>query len=134
MQKFPATLIPVIEIHHTDLEAIIKKAYRFDISFEYATRQPKNIGIGYRVEEMGYYVDGRLIDSTPAWKARATNVRKGRRTGNIDLLLNVLAADGFIPRGRWIILTGPKPKEVFADTQKWSGSMVDLRVAIGTMP
>lgn len=133
MKRYPATLVPVIEIHHTDLEAIIKRAYGFRVSVEMAAKQPREIGIGYRVEELGYYVDGTLLASNPAWKDRAAAVRSGHRTGDIHLLLNVLAVDGFIHRGRWIVRTGPKPKHRVADNQKWDGSLVDLRVAIGRM-
>lgn len=135
MEKVPVTLLPVIEIHHTDLEKLVKQAYGFDINFEFITRYPKNIGVGYRVEELGYFVEGKLLEANPRWKERADKVRRGRRTGNIELLLNVLAADGFIHRGRWIVRTGPKPIEKFADHQPWEPTrpLVEMRVAIARL-
>ena len=46
MEKFPATLIPVMEIHYTVLEQLVKRAFGFEITFANCTRAPRDIGIG----------------------------------------------------------------------------------------
>jgi hypothetical protein len=47
----------------------------------------------------------------PAWSARqeADRIRRGQRSRNVALILNVLCADGCIPAGQYIIDTHPEP-------------------------
>lgn len=40
---------------------------------------------------------------------QANNVRQGRRTRNLGLILNVLCLDGFIPKGLYVIDTHKRP-------------------------
>ena len=39
----------------------------------------------------------------------ADRIRRGHRTRNVGLILNVLCMDGYIPAGRYIIDTHPEP-------------------------
>lgn len=125
MQKIRATLVPVIEVHHLDLERLVKLVYGFDISFKYATRHPDGCGVEYAV-------DGNL-NRKPTWTAQAADLRSGKRSRSIDLILNTLASDGHIHRGRWIVLTGSRRKEHVAENVIWAGKNVDLRVAVGSV-
>jgi len=95
------TTIPVFRVKRPKLEAYIAAVYRFEFDFLLATGQIA----GQCVE---YNVTGRLESQT--WKQRAHELRCGVRIKNVQLILDVLAADGFIPAGRYIIDTHQPPK------------------------
>lgn len=48
-----------------------------------------------------YNVSGRL--DSPAKEDRAEHIRAGQRCSDLQLILDVLASDGLIPAGRYII-------------------------------
>lgn len=54
-----------------------------------------------------YRVNG-VLGSASNMKQQADNVRQGRRTRNLALILNVLCLDGFIPKGLYVIDTHPR--------------------------
>ncbi len=54
-----------------------------------------------------FIVTGRM---PPAWNVaeQADDIRRGRPTRNLGLILNVLCADGFIGKGKYILDTSKR--------------------------
>lgn len=93
--------IPVFRVKMKALEAYITTIYRFEFDFLIAVGQ-----IAGQVVE--YKVTGEEIGSN-TWRVRAHELRCGQRTRNVGLILNVLAHDGFIPKGHYTIDTHAAP-------------------------
>lgn len=100
--KLAMTRLPVFRVRQKHLEAYIASIYRFEFDFLIATGQVAGMTIEYQV-------DGLI--SGEAWAARAHELRCGKRTRDVRLILNVLAHDEFIPSGRYVIDTTPEKKE-----------------------
>jgi hypothetical protein len=83
-------------VHYQDLEAYLARVYRMQgYDFRLATGATPGMCPEYIV----------LGELPPAANARqqADNIRRGRRTRNLGLILNVLCIDGFIPEGKYVI-------------------------------
>lgn len=103
--QLKAKVIPVFRVHYQDLEQYIQEVFGFDYDFMFATGCVNGV-----VPE--YQVTGEI----PASMAnQARDLRQGRRTKNLTLIVNLLAADGYIPAGRYVIDTHkrPDPTEVY---------------------
>jgi hypothetical protein len=100
--------LPVFQVHYTKLEAFIKKVFGFDYDFLFAAGVTEGMGVEYRVT-------GKLPGD--AWVRKAEELRRGRRSKEIILILAVLAHDGFIPAGQYLIITRklPVPIDVYTD-------------------
>jgi hypothetical protein len=93
------TNIPVFRVKRRALEAYISLIYRFEFNFLLAVGQVAGMNVEYDI-------DGEL--SSEAWRQRAHELRCGRRTRDVKLILTVLAADGFISKGKYVIDTREK--------------------------
>ena len=99
--KLEMTTIPVFRVKCRALESYISLIYRFEFDFLLAVGQVAGMNVEYEI-------DGEL--PSEAWTQRAHELRCGRRTRDVKLILTVLAADGFIPKGKYVIDTRePKP-------------------------
>ncbi|MBX7133796.1 MAG: hypothetical protein K1X67_14070 [Fimbriimonadaceae bacterium] len=94
--KLEMTRLPVFRVKQKHLEAYITSIYRFEFDFLIATSQVAGMMIEFQV-------DG--VIPSEAWAARAHELRCGKRTRDVRLILNVLAHDEFIPTGRYVIDT-----------------------------
>ena len=103
--RLKARVIPVFRVHYQDLEQYIQQVFGFEYDFLFATGFVNGTCPEYQVTG--------LIPSTMAQQAK--DLRSGRRTRNPTLIVNVLAADGYIPVGKYIIDTHkqPNPTEVY---------------------
>lgn len=95
------TRLPVFRVKQKHLEAYIATIYRFEFDFLIATGQVAGMMIEYKV-------DGSI--PSEAWTQRAHELRCGKRTRDMNLILNVLAHDEFIPKGKYVIDTTAPPK------------------------
>ena len=96
--KREMTRLPVFRVKQGALEAYIVSIYRFEFDFLIATGQVAGMMIEFQVE-------GKIPGDT--WARRAHELRCGKRTRDVNLILNVLAHDEFIPKGRYVIDTTP---------------------------
>jgi len=94
------SLIPVFRVHFEDLERYIKTVFGFDFDLLFLTGTVAGV-----IPE--YQVNGRIVND--AHKRQAEQIKNGQRNKNLRLILNVLAAEGYIHFGRYIIDTNPKP-------------------------
>lgn len=95
------TRLPVFRVKQRALEAYIASIYRFEFDFLIATGQTAGMMIEFKIE-------GSIPGET--WARRAHELRCGKRTRDVNLILNVLAHDEFIPKGRYVIdTTAEKP-------------------------
>lgn len=87
-------------VHYLDLKAYLAKVYRMK---DYDVLRSMGITSGLFPE---YFINGEMPD-TPNLNQQMDNVRRGRRTRNLPLILNMLCQDGFIPAGKYVIDTRP---------------------------
>jgi hypothetical protein len=106
--KLKLTTLAVFRVHHLDLESYIQTVFGFEFDFQIAT----GAGVGICPE---YLVTGSL--STSEWQRRAQELRNGRRTRDVVLILNTLAHDGYIPKGRYTVNTKPLPPPITVYTE-----------------
>lgn len=103
-------LDPVWKVHYKDLEAYVAKVYGlkyFDFKF----------AVGLKVEgsQVDYGIIQGQIPETDGYIRQIGDIRLGQKTRNVPLLLNLLVKDGYIPAGRYLILTNPVavPSEIY---------------------
>lgn len=96
--------VPHFRVFYGTLERYIETVFRLkDFDFFIAT--------GCKPGECPeYVVDGKLPSVT--WVQRANELRTGKRTRSIPLILAVLAADKYIPTGLYVINTHMPPDPV----------------------
>lgn len=97
--------LPVFRVHRSNLEKYVKTVFGFDYDFLHAAGVTEGIGVEYNV-------DGEL--PSPAYERQAADLRLGRRTRDPALILNVLARDGYIPKGRYTVATTALPVPIQA--------------------
>ncbi len=93
--KLPAQIIPVFRVRYRDLENYIQCVFGFEYDLLFATGCTNGMCPEYQVSGQNNSVNGQ----------QANNLRRGRRTPNLALILEVLVADQYIPAGRYIIDT-----------------------------
>lgn len=100
--------VPVFRVHHTKLEAYVKKVF----GFEYDLLLGAGVTEGQCLE---IDVDGKLPGGE--WERRANELRLGTRTKSLVLILAVLAHDRYIQPGKYIIPTYklPDPTTVYTE-------------------
>jgi len=92
----PMEVIPVFTVHYLDLEEYLKLIYKMeDYSIESATGAR-----GDMTPEIN--VTGCLPQTSNIIQL-VDNIRLGRRTRQLGLILDLLCQDGFIPAGKYII-------------------------------
>jgi hypothetical protein len=100
------TRIPVYRVHADALNAYIVAKFAFD-HFDTVW------ALGIKPPETAIFnVTG---DLSSEYQQRAADLRNGRRTRNVALILNVLAVDGDIAKGTWIVETKepPPPRVIY---------------------
>jgi len=108
--KLPMQITYLCRVHYLDLQAYLAKVYRME---DYDILRATGVVSGVHPE---FLVTGRL---PPAGNInqQVDNIRRGRKTRSLDLILNVLCADGFIPKGKYVINTMQLPDPVYVYTQ-----------------
>ena len=99
--KLPMRVASLCWVHYLDLQEYLAEVYRmrgYDVLF--------TLGVANGMFPE-FIVTGKM---PPAWNIaeQADNIRRGRYTRNLGLILNVLCADGFIDRGKYIIDTSKR--------------------------
>ena len=89
-------------VHYLDLQAYLAKVYQME---EYDVLLTTGAVHG---DFPTYAVTGTPPDASNA-RQQMDNIRRGRRTRNLGLILNVLCLDGFIPKGKYVIDTRKPP-------------------------
>lgn len=107
--KLEMLAVPVFRVKRRALEAYIATVYRFEFDFLIATGQSEGMAIELAVT--GEFPNG-------AWSQRAHELRCGKRTRDVNLILNVLACDEFIPKGKYVIDTHPEKSASFPAMRK----------------
>jgi hypothetical protein len=110
--------MPIFRVKMGDLEDYLYEVYRMG-SFDFLLAAGLSPG-----ECPEYIVQAALPDSITCTR-QAQDIRSGRRTKNLPLILNVLCLDGFIPAGKYIIDTHPRPRAIDVYT-----SMIKARLAV----
>ena len=94
--------LPIYRVKQRHLEAYLAKVYRMD-------------GFDFLLGGRGHAGNVPGVPGQPGpaagFSARqeADRIRRGHRTRNVGLILNVLCLDGYIPAGSYIIDTHPEP-------------------------
>lgn len=94
--KLAMQVIPKFRVGYTDFEKFVQSIFGFEFDFLFASGLTAKSGADY-------VVNGDL--PTVSWQQKATELRQGRRSKNVPLILTVLAHDGYIPRGYYTIVT-----------------------------
>jgi hypothetical protein len=92
-------------VHYLDLQAYLDKVYRlrdYDIL--------KTLGVSHG-ECPEFLVTGRMPPASNV-EQQIENIKRGRRTRNLGLILNLLCRDGFIIAGEYIIDTTKARKPI----------------------
>jgi hypothetical protein len=92
------TPVPTFRVKYLDLQAFISQVYNLDFDFLYAAGLTNGM-----IPE--YSVSGTI---PPALEGLRSRLHMGRPINNISLILNDLAAEGYISPGRYIIDTHKK--------------------------
>lgn len=88
----------VCRVHFRALEAYLEKVYRIrDYNVCMAS--------GAKGEMIPEYDVSDKLPPAPNIRQQVDNIRRGRRTRNLGLILNVLCMEGFIPAGKYVIDT-----------------------------
>lgn len=94
------TQVPVFRVYYKDLEEFISKVYGFEFDFLLAMGM-KQEGIG-----CDFQIDG-IIPNTDSIRRQVDQIRYGRRSKNVQLLLDLCVQDGYMPAGKYSIDTRP---------------------------
>lgn len=95
--KLPMQQVPVFRVHYQDLERFVQAVFGFEFDFLFAAGVTNKTGVDYKVTGE--------MPPTPSWIQKATELRQGRRSRSIPLILAVLASDQYIPVGYYTIVT-----------------------------
>lgn len=99
--------VPVFRIHYKKFEAFVEKVFGFEFDFLVAVGITEGQCVEYRVE-------GKL--PTTQYEQRAHDLRTGRKTKDVNLIMAVLAKDGYIPVGHYTVSTHPLPNDIVTYT------------------
>ena len=104
----PMIQLPIYRVKQRHLEAYLASVYRME-GFDFLLAAGATSGMCVE-----YLVSPTLPPAVTALE-EADRIRRGRRTRNIGLILNVLCLDGYIPAGKYIIDTHlePSPEKVY---------------------
>lgn len=103
----PMTQLPIFRVKYRDLEAYVARVYNMD-GFDFLLAAGAASGLCPE-----YAVQAAMPPAADA-PERANRIRAGQWTKNVNLILNVLCIDGFIPAGRYIIDTHKQPDPIDA--------------------
>jgi len=94
--KLKMQVVPKFRVHYNDLNQFIEAVFGFEFDFLFAAGLTAGSGADYTIT-------GEL--PTNAWLQKAKELRQGRRSRNVALILAVLAYDKYIPAGYYTIIT-----------------------------
>lgn len=94
--QLPMVTVPVYIVYYRDLEAYLQTVFKMD---RYSIRSETGAR-GDMTPEID--VTGHM-PNVPNLCQLVDNIRRGRRTRNLGLILDILCQDGFIPAGKYII-------------------------------
>jgi hypothetical protein len=97
--------LPVFRVRLRHLEDFLRKVYRLE-GFDFLAATGGVAGATYE-----YSVQAALPPGPNALR-RADAIRRGQRTQNVPLILNVLCLDGYVPAGRYLIDTRPEASAI----------------------
>ena len=101
----PMIQLPIFRVKSRDLEDYLFQVYRIS-GFDFL------LATGMKAGECPEYAVQATLPQGPDSGRRAEEIRSGRRTRNVPLILNVLCFDGYIPAGRYLVSTRPEPKPI----------------------
>ena len=113
----PMAQLPIFRVQMGDLEDYLYEVYRMG-GFDFL------LAAGLTQGECPEYIVQAALPASITCVRQAADIRQGRRTKNVALLLNVLCIDGFIPAGKYIIDTHVRPMPIDVYT-----SLVKARLA-----
>jgi hypothetical protein len=94
----PMDQLPIYRVKVRDLEAYLGKVYRmFDFDFLTVVGVAQGESVEYKVQA--------ALPCSITCARQAQAIRRGHKSGNVPLILNVLCLDGYIPVGTYIIDT-----------------------------
>ena len=104
----PMIQLPIYRVKQRHLEVYVATVYRMD-DFDFLMAAGATPGMCVE-----YLVNPALPPARNAAED-ADRIRRGHRTRNVGLILNVLCIDGYIPAGKYIIDTHlePPPAQVY---------------------
>ena len=98
----PMIHLPVYRVRQRHLEAYLAKVYRVQ-NFDFSQAAGTRPGI------CPEYLVRPEVPPSPSAQQEADRIRRGSRSRNVGLILNVLCLDGYIPAGHYTIDTHPEP-------------------------
>ena len=94
--------LPHYRVKQRHLEAYLAKVYHMEgWDFLLASGATPGLCVEYQVSP--------AIPPASNFRYDADHIRRGQRSRNVPLILNVLCLDGYIPAGTYIIDTHPEP-------------------------
>jgi len=118
----PMITIPVYVVHYRQLERYIEKIYKME-EYSIGTATGARGDMTPEVDVTGVLPSihnlGQLVD----------NIRRGRRTRNLKMIMDLLCQDGFIPIGKYTIDMSKvkEPVEKYAEVLSDSQDCLDRR-------
>jgi len=108
--KLPMSVALTCRVHYQDLADYLAQTLKMrDYDVLLAAGATKGMCPEYRVNG--------VLGIASNIQQQANNVRQGRRTRNLGLILNVLCLDEFIPKGLYVIDTHQRPGPIQEYTQ-----------------
>jgi hypothetical protein len=108
--KLPMQVTYRCRVHFQDLQEYLATVYKMrDYDVKTAT--------GATVECGPEFIVTNEMPAAANWAQQVDDIRRGRRTRNLGLILNVLCLDGFIPAGVYSIDMRPVPCPIIAYTK-----------------
>ena len=98
----PMVQLPIYRVKRRHLETFLARVYRVD-GFDFLLAAGATPGM------CPEYLVSPVLPPAMSARQEADRIRRGNRSRNVGLILNVLCLDGFIPAGRYIIDTHPEP-------------------------
>lgn len=103
--KLPMAITLVCRVHFRTLEAYLNKVYRMR---DYDAR----LASGATGDMAPEYIVTGAFPPAANMGQQVNNIRRGRRTRDLGLILNVLCVDGFIPIGKYVIDISENPHPI----------------------
>lgn len=107
--------LPFYRVHYLALQAYVEQVFGFEFDYLFASGVVENTAVDYDVH-------GTL--PSDAWEKKARDLRECKRTKDTNLILNVLAHDGYIQPGRYTVSTHklPDPTQLYRTALQHTGS------------
>lgn len=112
----PMQVTPICRVHFKDLQRYLQTVFKM---VDYDVHLNTGARAGMTPE---FTVTGILPDTPNLWQ-QIDNIRRGHLRSKLDMILNLLCRDGFIPAGKYIIdmTPGPPPLDEYRNALHQSG-------------